>query len=258
MVKTPKDIKEKVELAFKVAMLKKLHKPRIPVETVEKEHVKPGVPEADKLLEDTTRLVEKVVKDCLPLVESMVEAYKVDFPSKIVLMPYLQEELGIFVVFYGYYDEETKTIYLNTTQFFGYRYSAIKSFEAWSDLGKLDKKDINEAAKCATEWLTIYYLLHELYHHLFHQKYPELAKKMHEDEILHEDEEFNAGIFAMSYSVPVLYAYLNCKDTEFEKYMKFVTLINEDLSHSTSDELLSYAKYELENILSGNLMELKI
>jgi len=259
MVKTPKDIKEKVELAFKVAMLKKLHKPRIPVETVEKEE-RWARPELAKLYEDTAKRIETVVKNILPFIEKIIEAYKVNFPKKIVLMSsfeYLGEvEPALEPISeesedsYGLYSAVSQTIYLNMWELFRFRNIAQHILTELVNWGKIKQEEVEEATKCVTELRVIKTFVHEALHHIYDIKCPPIKNWLVEEWIIEDFESL--------YSPAVLYAYVDCNDSRFKKYLWYGLLVEEGqrISHKELEGYLMVARDVLERIFVGDVEDI--
>ena len=258
MVKTPKDIKEKIELVFKVAMLKKLYKPRIPVEIFEKEE-RWARPELAKLYEDTAKRIETVVKNILPFIEKIIEAYKVNFPKKIVLMssfeylgevePEYENIVEEYEDCYGLYSKTSQTIYLNMTAFFRFRNIAQHILTELVNWGKIKQEEVEEGAVLVTDLMTIEILLHEVFHHIYNIKCPSTEE---------HEEEFDIGFFTNYYRLPVLYAYVDCNDAQFKKYLWYEVLV-EAKRQPLSKELeyyLTVAKEELERIFAGDVEDI--
>lgn len=245
------EIPSRLELITKVTLHKRLHKPKIPVDVV-KWRVKME-PEFIDLYKDTFRLIEKVVKNVLFLVEKILENYKVRFPKKIVISPSPEE----FVVSTacGRYDADEQVIYLYATSFLSARYASLSALKGWAELKGLKEDFADEGSRYATEFFIVYYLMHELGHHIIHLKYPEVAERLHEP-YRHEEEEMMADTFADIYTIPLIYAHLDCDDSKFKKFVEYVSVVNYELTHSTPDELLQLAKYWLADIFAGGTYEL--
>ena len=259
MENIPKNVKDKLKLVFKVIMLKKLHKPRIPIEIFEKEEHW-ARPELAKLYEDTVKLVKIVVKNTLPFVEKIIEGYKVGFPKKIVLMssfeylgeiePALEPISEEYEDSYGLYSTASQTIYLNMTGFFRFRNIVRHTLNGLVNWGKIKQEEVEEATICVTELKVIETLVHEDLHHIYFLKCSP-AKNWFM-------EEWDVDVFESLYTPAVLYAYLDCNDDQFKKYMNYESLVENGRPIPRKDlrGLLAMAQEMLKRILAGDVEDI--